>query len=141
MGDASGTYASPTGSGLPNGGAGQRQGNEEVFHNKSFQLDTAEQNFGQNSCERRGAGIGTMATHAGGAGTPITAQQESQAPTTDPLVQPLLTRVRLFERKIGHNLGSTLPITNDIAPYNDQNGSSGQVGNGLYLPKLPQSRN
>ena len=40
MSDASGTYASPTGSELQDGGAGQRQGIDEGYENVSFQLDT-----------------------------------------------------------------------------------------------------
>ena len=79
MGDASGTHASPTGSALQNGGAGQQQGNDEGYENESFQLEPGEQNSGQESMRR--VSIGTMATQLGGAGTPTTAQQESQAPT------------------------------------------------------------
>ena len=37
MGDASGTYASPTGSDLQNGGAGQRQGSDDSHENVSLQ--------------------------------------------------------------------------------------------------------
>ena len=97
MGDASGTYASPTGSDLQNGGAGQRQGSDDSYENVSLQLDAGEQNSGQDNMRR--ASIGTMATHVGGAGTPTTAQQESQAPTTDPLLQSLLISVRLLTQK------------------------------------------
>ena len=103
MGDASGTYASPTGSDLQNGGAGQRQGSDDSYENVSFQLDAGEQNSGQDNMRR--ASIGTMATHVGGAGTPTTTQQEPQAPTTDPILQSLLTSVRLLDRKVSHILG------------------------------------
>ena len=75
MGDASGTYASPTGSDLQNGGAGQRQGSDDSYENVSFQLDAGEQNSGQDNMRR--ASIGTMATHVGGAGTPTTAHAHS----------------------------------------------------------------
>ena len=94
MGDASGTYASPTGSDLQNGGAGQRQGSDDSYENVSLQLDAGEQNSGQDNMRR--ASIGTMATHVGGAGTPTTAQQESQAPVTDPLLQSLLMAANLW---------------------------------------------
>ena len=98
MSDASGTYASPAGSELRSGGAGQQQGIDEGYENVSFQLDAGEQNSGQEHMRR--ASIGTMATHIGGAGTPTTALQESQAPTTDPLLQSLLISVRLFTQKV-----------------------------------------
>ena len=49
MGDASGMYASPTGTGPQNGGAGQRQGNEQGLHNESFSLEVGEQSSGQGS--------------------------------------------------------------------------------------------
>ena len=67
MSDASGTYASPTGSELRSEGAGQKQGIDEGYENVSFQLDAGEQNSGQASMRR--ASIGTMATQLGGAGT------------------------------------------------------------------------
>ena len=73
MSDASGTYASPTGSELRSEGAGQQQGIDEGYENVSFQLDAGEQNSGQASMRR--ASIGTMATQLGGAGTPTTTQQ------------------------------------------------------------------
>ena len=38
MGDASGSYASPTGSALQDEGAGQQQGNDEGYVNVSFKL-------------------------------------------------------------------------------------------------------
>ena len=98
MGDASGTYASPTGSDLQHGGAGQQQGNDEGYENESFQLEPGEQNSGQESMRR--ASIGTTATQLGGAGTPTTTQQESPAPTADPLLQSLLISVRLFTQKV-----------------------------------------
>ena len=98
MGDASGTHASPTGSALQNGGAGQQQGNDEGYENESFQLEPGEQNSGQESMRR--VSIGTMATQLGGAGTPTTTQQESPAPTADPLLQSLLISVRLFTQKV-----------------------------------------
>ena len=98
MGDASGTHASPTGSALQNGGAGQQQGNDEGYGNESCQLEPGEQNSGQESMRR--VSIGTMATQLGGAGTPTTTQQESPAPTTDPLLQSLLISVRLFTQKV-----------------------------------------
>ena len=41
-----------------------------------------------------------MATLAGGAGTPSPAQQESQAQPMDPLVQSLMSGVRLSNKKI-----------------------------------------
>ena len=59
MGDASGMYASPTGTGPQNGGAGQRQGNEQSLHNESFSLEVGEQSSGQASGRR--TSIGTMA--------------------------------------------------------------------------------
>ena len=97
MSDASGTYASPTGSELRSGGAGQQQGIDEGYENVSFQLDAGEQNSGQEHMRR--ASTGTMATQLGGAGTPTTTQQESPAPTADPLLQSLLISVRLFTQK------------------------------------------
>ena len=42
MGDAGGAYSSPTGTGPQNGGAGQRQGNEQGLHNESFSLVKSE---------------------------------------------------------------------------------------------------
>ena len=98
MGDASGMYASPTGSGPQNGGAGQRQGNEQGLHNESFSLEVGEESSGQGSGRR--TSIGTMATLAGGAGTPSPAQQEPQAQPMDPLVQSLMSGVRLSNKKI-----------------------------------------
>ena len=45
----------------------------------------------------------------------------------------LTTGAPLYLKRVpyaySYKSSSTLPITNDIAPYNDQNGSSGQVGN------------
>ena len=98
MGDASGMYASPTGTGPQNGGAGQRQGNEQGLHNESFSLEVGEQSSGQDSGRR--TSIGTMATLAGGVGTPSPAQQEPQAQPMDPLVQSLMSGVRLSNKKI-----------------------------------------
>ena len=74
MGDASGMYTSPTGTRPQNGGAGQGQGNNEGFNNASFQLDDGDQHL--ESAGGRRTSIGTMATLAGGAGTPSPAQQE-----------------------------------------------------------------
>ena len=62
MGDASGTYASPTGSDLQNGGAGQRQGSDDSYENVSFQLDAGEQNSGQDNMRRTSIGTGTIPT-------------------------------------------------------------------------------
>ena len=56
MSDASGTYASPTGSEPQNGGAGQRQGIDEGHENVSFQLDTREENSGQEQTRRASIG-------------------------------------------------------------------------------------
>ena len=56
MSDASGAYASPTGSALQNGGAGQQQGNDEGYVNASFQLDTREENSGQENVRRASTG-------------------------------------------------------------------------------------
>ena len=56
MSDASGAYASPTGSALQNGGAGQQQGNDEGYENESFQLEPGEQNSGQESMRRASIG-------------------------------------------------------------------------------------
>ena len=55
-----------------------------------------------------------MATHVGGAGTPTTTQQESQAPTTDPILQSLLTSVRLLDRKVSHILGRQSELEADL---------------------------
>ena len=116
MSDASGTcYASPTGSDLQNGGAGQQQGNDEGYGNVSFQLEPGEQNPGQESMRR--ASIGTMATHIGGAGTPTTTQQESQAPTTDPtdpLLQSLLISVRLLTQKVNLIVGRQSELQQEL---------------------------
>ena len=62
MSDASGTYASPTGSEPQNGGAGQRQGIDEGHENVSFQLDTREENSGQ---EQTATGGATVCAEAG----------------------------------------------------------------------------
>ena len=94
MGDASGMYTSPTGTRPQNGGAGQGQGNNEGFNNASFQLDDGDQHL--ESAGGRRTSIGTMATLAGGAGTPSPAQQEPQAQPMDPLVQSLMSSVRLL---------------------------------------------
>ena len=77
MGDASGMYTSPTGARPQNGGAGQGQDNNEGFNNESFQLDGGDQHL--ESAGGRRTSTGTMATLAGGAGTPSPAQQEPQA--------------------------------------------------------------
>ena len=98
MGDASGMYTSPTGARPQNGGAGQGQGNNEGFNNASFQLDDGDQHL--ESAGGRRTSIGTMATLAGGAGTPSPAQQEPQAQPMDPLVQSLMSGVRLSNKKI-----------------------------------------
>ena len=98
MSDASGMYASPTGARPQNGGAGQGQGNNEGFNNESFQLDDGDQHL--ESAGGRRTSIGTMATLAGGAGTPSPAQQEPQAQPMDPLVQSLMSGVRLSNKKI-----------------------------------------
>ena len=98
MGDASGMYTSPTGARPQNGGAGQGQDNNEGFNNESFQLDGGDQHL--ESAGGRRTSIGTMATHAGGAGTPSPAQQEPQAQPMDPLVQSLMSGVRLSNKKI-----------------------------------------
>ena len=77
MGDASGMYTSPTGARPQNGGAGQGQDNNEGFNNESFQLDGGDQHL--ESAGGRRTSTGTMATLAGGVGTPSPAQQEPQA--------------------------------------------------------------
>ena len=123
MGDASGMYASPTGTGPQNGGAGQGQGNNEGFNNESFQLDDGDQHL--ESAGGRRTSIGTMATHAGGAGTPSPAQQEPQAQPMDPLVQSLMSGVRLSNKKISSILDKQSELEASLdADINDDDGAA-----------------
>ena len=133
MSDASGMYASPTGTGPQNGGAGQRQGNEQGLHNESFSLEVGEQSSGQGSGRR--TSIGTMATLAGGAGTPSPAQQEPQAQPMDPLVQSLMSGVRLSNKKIS----SILDRQSELEASLDANIASPSDVSEPFLPPGPPS--
>ena len=72
----------------------------------------------------RRTSIGTMATLAGGAGTPSPAQQESQAQPMDPLVQSLMSGVRLSNKKISSILDrqSELEASLEANMLNDDDG-------------------
>ena len=126
MGDASGMYTSPTGARPQNGGAGQGQDNNEGFNNESFQLDGGDQHL--ESAGGRRTSIGTMATHAGGAGTPSPAQQEPQAQPMDPLAQSLMSSVRLLNKKVSHILDEQSKLEAELeANINDDDGTVSEL--------------